>query len=240
MSTAHKGLNKNTTYNKMNNQVTKTVAAILVTAGVVIGGVVGYGLANGKTSENAGHTMTQGAVGEKQLALHDAMRELWSDHIVWTRSYLVAAISGSPDTNVAATRLLKNQEDIGAAVAQYYGNEAGAKLTSLLKDHILIAVDIVEAAKVGDQQKQQEATGRWSQNAVDMAKFLSQANPRWDEKMVTEMLNDHLTLTTDEAVARLQKNWEADVKAYDLITKAMMAMADELTEGIVHQFPEKF
>lgn len=37
---------------------------------------------------------------------------------------------------MVANRLLKNQEDIGGAVAAYHGKAAGDKLTALLKEHI--------------------------------------------------------------------------------------------------------
>ena len=49
-----------------------------------------------------------------------AIRKLWSDHVIWTRQYIVAAVAGTPDAGTAAERLLKNQEDIGAAVAGFY------------------------------------------------------------------------------------------------------------------------
>ena len=76
-----------------------------------------------------------------------ALRKLWSDHVIWTREYIVAAVAGTPDAEAAAGRLLRNQEDIGAAVAGFYGQAAGDKLTDLLKQHIMIAVDLVAAAK---------------------------------------------------------------------------------------------
>src|SRR5512145_3378102 len=85
--------------------------------------------------------------------LREDMRKLWSDHVIWTREYIVAAIDGSPDAKAAATRLLKNQDDIGGAVAGFYGKDAGDKLTGLLKQHILIAVDLIAAAKADDQAK---------------------------------------------------------------------------------------
>src|SRR3954470_13806679 len=59
------------------------------------------------------------------MQLHDGMRKLWTDHVVWTRDYIVAAVDGTPDADAAAARLMKNQEDIGSAVASYYGKAAG-------------------------------------------------------------------------------------------------------------------
>ena len=46
-------------------------------------------------------------------ALKQDMRKLWTDHVVWTRDYIVAAVGDQPDAQAAATRLMKNQEDIG-------------------------------------------------------------------------------------------------------------------------------
>jgi hypothetical protein len=85
-----------------------------------------------------------------QASLNDAMRKLWSDHVVYTRLYIISAVNGTADAQPTAARLLKNQEDIGNAIVPYYGAAAGQKLTDLLKQHILIAVDLVSAAKAGD------------------------------------------------------------------------------------------
>ena len=54
------------------------------------------------------------------------------------------------------------------------------------------------------------------------------------------MMNQHLSTTTNEVVARLTKNWDADVKAYDAVYEHILMMADALSDGIVKQFPEKF
>ena len=168
------------------------------------------------------------------------MRKLWTDHDVWTREYIVAAVGDQPDAQTAATRLLKNQDDIGNAVAAYYGKPAGDKLTSLLKEHITIAVDIIKFAKAGDKANQQQADAKWHKNGEDIADLLSKANPNWPRATLVEMMNKHLATTTDEVVARLTKNWDADVRAYDAVYAHILMMADALSDGIVKQFPEKF
>jgi len=172
--------------------------------------------------------------------LHQDMRKLWTDHTVWTRDYIVAAVDDRPDAQAAANRLMKNQEDIGAAVAAYYGQPAGQQLTSLLKQHIAIAVDLIKAAKTADQAGQKQANDKWQQNAVDIATFLSKANPNWPKDVLANMMKMHLATTTEEVVARLKHDWEADVRAYDAVYNHILMMADALSDGIVKQFPEKF
>jgi hypothetical protein len=176
----------------------------------------------------------------KATQLHQGMRKLWTDHTVWTRDYIVAAVDDKPDAMAAATRLMKNQEDIGNAIAVYYGTAAGQQLTALLKQHISIAVDLIKAAKAGDKAAQKQADDRWQANAIDIATFLSKANPNWPKDTLVDMMKTHLSTTTAEVVARLTHDWDADVKAYDAVYDHILMMADALTDGIIKQFPEKF
>ena len=54
------------------------------------------------------------------------------------------------------------------------------------------------------------------------------------------MMNDHLKLTTDEAVQRIKKNYDADIVAYDKVHEEILKMSGMLADGIIKQFPEKF
>ncbi|MGH2855720.1 MAG: glycosyltransferase [Solirubrobacteraceae bacterium] len=159
---------------------------------------------------------------------------------LWTREYVVAAISGAPDAGAVAGRLLKNQEDIGNAVVPFYGEAAGSRLAELLKEHIMIAVDLIAAAKSGDQTKFAKADAAWDRNAADIASFLAGANPNWPEKDVADLLGQHLSLTKNEAVARLKGCWEDDIEAFDQIFTEILTVADVLAAGIVKQFPNQF
>lgn len=206
------------------------VAVIALLTGVV----VGYGFAN-----NQG--LNAGGQSQKEVELRQDMRKLWTDHVVWTREYAIASIDGTADADAAAERLLKNQEDIGTAVGTYYGKDAGNKLTELLKQHILIAVDLINAAKANDQVKFDEANTKWRQNGQEIADFLSSANSEnWPQSTMRAMMAKHLSTTTDEVQARLDKDYKGDVRAYDEVYEHILDMADALSDGIVKQFPDKF
>lgn len=193
------------------------------------------------------HTSTTPAGGEAATAssaafeLRTAMRQLWEDHIVWTRQFIVSFVAGLPDQDAAAARLLQNQVDIGDAIKPYYGEEAGDRLTELLRAHILTAVDLLTAAKSGDTAKFDEANEAWYANADEIAAFLSSANPEsWPAEEMQSMMRSHLDLTLQEAVARLGGDWSADVTAYDSIHQQILEMADMLADGVVRQFPDRF
>jgi len=178
---------------------------------------------------------------EKQVAFRQAMRQLWEDHITWTRLYIVSVAGGLPDTGPTAQRLLQNQSDIGNAVKPFYGAPAGERLAALLRDHILIAADLLAAAKAGDGAKVDAARTRWTANADEIAAFLASANPRaWPQAEVRGMMREHLDLTLQEATARLRGDWAADIAAYDAVHQQALKMADMLSAGIIAQFPEAF
>lgn len=140
----------------------------------------------------------------------------------------------------AAAQLIQNQEDIGNAIKPYYGDDAGAKLTALLKSHVNLAAGVVMAAKGNDTTRRKSAQAMRTANADSMADFLAGNNPNWPKHALTDMLREHLCVTTDEAVARIKKDHAADVKAYDSIHQQTMMMADTLSSGIIKQFPDKF
>ena len=89
----------------------------------------------------------KGSVTGSEFALRQGMRSLWEDHVSWTRLAIISLTTGSPDTKATVARLLRNQSDIGNAIKPYYGAKAGTGLTRLLREHILIAADLVAAAK---------------------------------------------------------------------------------------------
>ncbi|HEV3477958.1 MAG TPA: hypothetical protein VG144_00760 [Gaiellaceae bacterium] len=215
----------------------------MATALALVGAAAGaLALADAEATDgHAGHVhhVTVG-VTAKELGLRNAMRHLWEDHITWTRLAIISLTTDSPDTEATVARLLRNQTDIGNAVKPYYGRAAGTRLTRLLREHITIAASLIAAAKEGDAQALASAQRSWQANADAIARFLNRANPRWRLGETRSMLRDHLRLTTREAIARLQRDWAADVAAYDAIHRQALHMADMLSAGIVAQFPRRF
>ena len=180
-------------------------------------------------------------VSQSELELRQEMRRLWEDHITWTRLAIISLTTDAPDTEATVGRLLENQTDIGDAVKPFYGEAAGNELTRQLRLHILIAADVVAAARAGDQAALADAQARWLANADDIAAVLNSVNPKyWELATMKAEMHKHLDLTTQEAVARLQGNWAADVAAYDKVHNHILHMSDLLSNGIVKQFAARF
>ncbi len=206
----------------------------MIIIALIIGFILGWIIPRPMTP-----TATTG-VSQAQVNLQAGLQRLWIEHVAWTRMYVIAALDGAPYADKTAARLLKNQDDLGNAIAPYYGSGAGRQLSKLLKEHIMIAAEIVTAAKKGDMGGVNAGEKKWTANADALATFLSGANPNWPKAALMSMLQRHLDLTTRETVDHLQKKWDDEIATYDKIEAQALMMADALAMGIVKQFPEKF
>jgi hypothetical protein len=173
------------------------------------------------------------------------MRKLWEDHITWTRMVIVGFLAKPdatlPDLQSSVDRLLQNQVDIGNAIKPFYGDAAGDQLTALLKDHILIAAEILQDAKAGDSAALNDASARWYANADAIAVFLNSANPEnWPLDKTKDMMHMHLDLTLKEATTYLSGDYNGSVAAYEQVHLEILEMADMLSDGIIRQFPKMF
>jgi len=177
----------------------------------------------------------------RQVAFHDRMRVLWTDHVVWTRLAIVTFAEESAGFDATAARLLQNQVDIGDAFKPFYGQATGDRLTGLLREHILIAVELLQAAKAGDAPALEAARVRWYANADDISRLLTRINPRsWPFNTVRAAMRTHLDQTLTEATHELTGDYQASVADYDEIQEHILAMADLLSSGIARQFPHRF
>jgi hypothetical protein len=195
--------------------------------------------ASASTHASSTHA-NQHADSSAVTALHAAMRTLWAQHMEWTYATVVAFAGDSPALQATMDRLLRNQSDIGTAVAGYYGADAGQRLTDLLTTHIEDAVPVLTAAKAGDNAALDDAVAAWYANAQDIADFLASANPAWKKGEMRQMMKGHITQTIAYASDVLGGKYADAVTRYDEAESHMVEMADMLSDGIVAQFPARF
>jgi len=190
-------------------------------------------------SQQIQNTSTTG-ISKAEADLNNLLRMLWEQHVFWTRQTIQSMIFNLPDVDVVTNRLLRNPEDFGSVLKPLYGAEATSIFVNLFKSHLVIAGELVKAAKEGDTKAAADAEKRWYSNADEIAAFLGSINPFWSEDDWKKMLYEHLALTKTEAVNILNKNYAESISTFDEIEKQALKMADTMTYGIVKQFPDKF
>ncbi len=194
---------------------------------------------NGQTTTHAKPQAS--CISQSEVEFENSFRRLWIDHVLWTSNYITSATTADAgDQKQVLTRLLKNQEDIGNAIKPVYGEQAGNQLTVLLKEHIVIAGKIVDAAKRNDTASVNKLNKEWYKNADEIAAFLSNSNPNLKNEELKELLYMHLKLVTDDVVASVQKNWSNRITSIDEGVSHIILMSDAISSGVVKQFPDKF
>jgi len=175
---------------------------------------------------------------------HDKMRQLWFEHVAYTRLAIVEFIAEPQPNerfNATASRLLRNQEDIGGSINPYYGETNGARLTGLLKAHIAGAVAVLTAAKANNQGALSAAVTAWRINGNQIADFLSNADPvHWPQQAMRDAMQIHLSQLISEITFELQKRFGDSLTAYDASQNHIAHLADTLSNGIILKFRDKF
>ncbi|MFJ5764594.1 hypothetical protein ACIP9C_04500 [Lysinibacillus sp. NPDC093210] len=167
-------------------------------------------------------------------------RLLWMEHVNWTRMTIISIVFGLPDLPFVQTRLLRNATDLGNCLRPFYGDQIADRYAELIKEHLLIAAQLVTAANKGDAATAAAKEKEWYRNADDIAIFLSTINPYLSKEAVQQMFYSHLALTKKEAVTMIQKDYQADVQVFDEIEAEVLEMSDMIAMAIVMQFCYRF
>jgi hypothetical protein len=200
--------------------------------------------ASGHTADDHHHHPHGSAVAphtKRQTAFHDAMRALWQTHGAWTHIVIVSFAGNLPNLSAEEQILLQNQVNIGNAVKPFYGTAAGEQLTKLLKEHILGAVAVLQAAKSGNPTTLSAVEASWFANGRQIGDFLAAANPRHLTRAAAEqMMKTHLEQVIEQGVDELKGNFAASAQAYEPYIHHILEMADMISNGIIQQFPGRF
>jgi len=171
-----------------------------------------------------------------QVDLMNEIRMLWEQHGFWTRSAITSIALDLPDVDFVVKRLLQNPKDFEQALSPFYGDEIASKFSDLLTSHLVIASELVKAAKAGDNKAASDAEKQWYANADEIAAFLGSINPYWSQEDWKMMMYAHLALVKAEVVNMLTKDFESGIQVYDEIERQALEMADVMAEGIIKQF----
>lgn len=212
----------------------------MLVIGLVVGGGIGY--ATGNMNDEEAHTeSSQSSTDSKPADLRALLNNLEAEHVDLASAATRAGFDGDKSFEAAAGALGKNTDDLTAAIASVYGDEAGAKFKEIWASHIGFFVDYTVAAKGGDKAGMDKAVQNLNGYVEAISAFLSGANPNLPKEAVATLITEHVGLLK-EAVDKhgagdFAGSYDAQSRARTQITTKI---ADTLAGAIVKQSPDKF
>lgn len=166
----------------------------------------------------------------------EKMRNVWEQHVFWTRLLIISIIERLNDEPETANRLLRNATDLANIYRPYYGEKIANTIDKLITDRLVIGSKLIHALADNDIREANKLDIEWYKNADAIANALSSINPYYNEEELRRMLYEHLDLTKDEVTNRLNRNYKKEIEVFDNVEKEAIMMSDYLSNGINRQF----
>lgn len=182
----------------------------------------------------------QDTVVISEMQFKNNMRKLWEEHLLWSRNSTLCLVDGLPGKEESIKRLKKNAVEIGLIMKAYYGDELGDEIADLIKTHVSIYLELVSYSFQSKNKVNNDVLKEWYANADEIAELFCSINPYWKLPEMCAMMVSHLKLEQEAAQLRIVDNWTEEILASDRLHNGMLMLADELSSGIIRQFPQKF
>ena len=183
----------------------------------------------------------QPALSAKAVQTGAAVRDLWVDHIFWTRNVVLATFAkNDAEAKAAEQQAVANAKAIAGAIEPFYGAGAKDALFKLLAGHYGAVKQYLLATASGDASGQSKATEALTKNAEEIAVFLSKANPNLAKDDVQGLLLAHGGHHIQQIQELKAGKYEAEAKTWADMKAHMYVIADALTQALAKQFASKF
>ncbi|MBD7984851.1 copper amine oxidase [Sporosarcina sp. Sa2YVA2] len=173
--------------------------------------------------------------------LRAALDSILSEHAYLAVVTMQKGIDGAKDFDAAAAQLSENTDELSAAVASVYGEDAGNQFKEIWSSHIGYFVDYVTATANKDEDGRKKALADLDGYRVTQADFLDKAT---DSRLKAADLEEGLKMHVDQLIWAFDNYVAGDYdKAYSSLYESMHHMfgtGKGLSWAITDQFPEKF
>lgn len=172
--------------------------------------------------------------------LQATLRALWHGHVEKTRAYAFAVKAGDgPRSEAAANAVVANAKQLADAVAGFYGKPAGERMLALLAGHWGAVKAMTDAERAGNRNGVNAAMTSLTQNAGEIAVFLSGANPYLPQDAVRGLLLAHGAHHAAQIGEVMRGDRAAEAKTWAAMQKHMDAIADAMAGALARQFPKQ-
>ena len=209
--------------------LTSSILAVLLSAGIPA------------HAQHADHATNTAAVSFSVAQAGAAQRDLWIGHVFWVRNVAVETLAGNKTAAAAAeNEVVANAKRIAASIEPFYGKGASDQLFDLLVGHYGAIKGYLEATVADSQSDQDAAMQSLTDNADEIAVFLSGANPNLPRDTVRGLFLAHGGHHVQQIQQLHDRQYQQEAQTWEAMKGHMYVIADALAGALAKQFPAKF
>ena len=172
------------------------------------------------------------------MKLRLQMRKLWIDHTIFTKQLIVDILENLPSIDYTIDRLVRSQEQTGKCFKSFFGDVATDKIVELLKEHVTITTDLLKSIKAENADNAATLEDQWTINIEDISTFLGTINQYYSVDELSDIFKTYLILTKYKFIARMDKDYNAEIMYFDMGLNHILRISDCLTDGLIENFSE--
>jgi hypothetical protein len=191
-------------------------------------------------AHDGAHAAATPAAAVPAPKLQATLRALWHGHVEKTRAYAFAVKAGdAPRSEAAANAVVANAKQLADAVGSFYGKPAGERMLVLLAGHWGAVKAMTDAERAGSRDGVNAAMSTLTQNAGEIAVFLSGANPYLPQDALRGLLLAHGAHHAAQISEVMRGDRTAEARTWTAMQKHMDVIADAMAGALARQFPKK-
>jgi hypothetical protein len=161
---------------------------------------------------------------------------LLGEHAYLAMEAMRAAAAERPDTEALVGGVARNTDELAAAIASVYGEEAGAAFKPIWQQHVDALLEWAKARATTDQAGQDAAIAKMAAYKKTFSEFLASANPHLSGDAEAHALQLHL----DQLTSFVDMDYDQVFSTARAAYNHMFAFGDGLARAIARQFPKEF
>lgn len=169
-----------------------------------------------------------------QMNLINDFRALWTELVIWMRSYMVSTITGFSDINAIRNRINRIPWEMSLKLQPFLGVELAEQFQSLLSMYLNHAQILVDAQSNKDQEAMNNTVATLYRDADSMADFLASINPYWSKSQWQNLIYQLTEMGIAEIVAIFSGNYVTEIDLRDRMLLLGLVLGDYMASGVMH------
>ncbi len=171
------------------------------------------------------------------VEISNIIREFWSDTNRWIVAFIRSILFGTPDREAIKKRLLSSAVDYSSLLGRYYGEDVVGRLSANYLRYIRNLETLIEAYRDNNIDLIEQQRNILYGIGDELVNIFLGLNIYWDRTILQAMIYQIINSTEQQIVDIISGDYQKWIEDNDLFMRQVYRFSDEITYGILRQFP---